>query len=68
MKELPQPSISRIVLLDLAKIADVGAGIAVIAISKALEKPSEVSPIRGTKSYYFQLKKGRILMKQAVKD
>jgi len=68
MKELPELSIQRIVLLDLAKIADIGAGIAVIAISKALEKPSEVSPTKGAKSYYFQLKKGRILMKQAIKD
>jgi len=41
MKELPELPILRTVILELARIADTGAGIAVIAINKALEKSSE---------------------------
>jgi len=42
MKELPEFPILRIVLLELARIADYVAGIAVMAINKALEKSSEI--------------------------
>jgi len=42
MKELPELPILRTVLLELARIATDGAGIAVIAINRALEKPSKI--------------------------
>jgi len=42
MKELPELPILRTVLLELARIADNGAGIAVIAINRALEKQSKI--------------------------
>ncbi len=40
MKELPESPILRTLVLEVASIADSGAGIAVIAINRALEKPS----------------------------
>ena len=43
--ELPEIPILRIVILELARIADTGAGIAVIAINKAVEKSSELCGI-----------------------
>jgi phosphate uptake regulator len=46
MKELPELPILRIVLLELARIADYVAGIAVMAINRALEKPSKISSVR----------------------
>jgi len=42
MKELPELPILRTVLLELARIATDGAGIAVIAINRALEKSSKI--------------------------
>jgi len=42
MKELPELPILMTVAWGLARIADNGAGIAVIAINRALEKPSKV--------------------------
>jgi phosphate uptake regulator len=42
MEELPESEILRTVVLDLRRIADNGAGIAVIAINRALEKPSKI--------------------------
>jgi len=41
MKELPESPILRTIVLEVVRIADNGAGIAVIAINRALEKPSE---------------------------
>jgi len=46
MKELPEMPILRTVVLELARIADTGSGIAVIAINKALEKSSKICSIR----------------------
>jgi len=45
MKELPELPILRTVLLELARIATDGAGIAVIAINRALEKPSKICSV-----------------------
>jgi len=45
MEELPESPILRTVVLDLTRIADNGAGIAVIAINRALEKPSKICSI-----------------------
>jgi len=45
MKELPELPILRTVLLELARIADNGAGIAVIAINRALEKASKICSV-----------------------
>jgi len=42
MKELPEMPVLRTVVLELATVADHGADIAVIAINKALEKPSKI--------------------------
>jgi len=42
MAELPESEILRTIVLDLRRIADNGAGIAVIAINRALEKPSKI--------------------------
>jgi phosphate uptake regulator len=42
MKELPEMPVLRTVVLELARVADTGAGIAVIAINKALERPSKI--------------------------
>jgi len=47
MKELPEFPILRTVVLELARIADNGAGIAVIAINRALEKPSKICSVSG---------------------
>ncbi len=46
MRDLPQMPILRRIVLELARIADTGAGIAVIAINKALEKSSKICSIR----------------------
>jgi len=46
LKALPEMPILRTVVLELAIIADTGAGIAVIAINKALEKSSKICSIR----------------------
>jgi len=46
MKELPESPILRTVFLELARIADNGAGIAVIAINKALEKPGKICSVK----------------------
>jgi len=50
MEELPESPILRTVVLDLTRIADNGAGIAVIAINRALEKPSKICSIRGSEA------------------
>jgi len=46
LKALPEMPILRTIVLELAIIADTGAGIAVIAINKALEKSSKICSIR----------------------
>ena len=46
MKELSEMPMLRTVVLELARIADTGSGIAVIAINKALEKSSKICSIR----------------------
>lgn len=46
MKELPETPSLRTVVLEVARIADTGAGIAVIAINKALEKSSKFCSLR----------------------
>ena len=46
MKQLPEAPVLRIIVLELATVADTGAGIAVIAINKALEKSSKICSIR----------------------
>jgi len=45
MEELPESPILRTVVLDLTRIADNGAGIAVIAINRALEKTSKICSV-----------------------
>ena len=45
MEELPNSPTLRTVVLDLTRIADNGAGIAVIAINRALEKTSKICAI-----------------------
>jgi phosphate uptake regulator len=45
MEEFPDYPVLRTVVLDLTRIADNGAGIAVIAINRALEKPSKICSI-----------------------
>jgi len=50
MKELPESPILRTVVLDLTRIADNGAGIAVIAINRALEKPSKICSVSGSEA------------------
>jgi phosphate uptake regulator len=45
LKELTELPILRTIILELARIADTGAGIAVIAINKALEKPSKICSV-----------------------
>lgn len=45
MEELPESPIMRRVVLELTRIADNGAGIAVIAINRSLEKPSKICAI-----------------------
>jgi len=45
MEELPESPIMRRVVLELTRIADNGAGIAVIAINRALEKPSKICTV-----------------------
>jgi len=47
MVELPESPILRTVVMDLTGIADNGAGIAVIAINRALEKTSKVCSVSG---------------------
>jgi len=51
MKELPESPILRTLVLEVARIADNGAGIAVIAINRALEKPSKYAQSIALKSY-----------------
>jgi phosphate uptake regulator len=46
MKESPDLPVLRTVILELARIADTGAGIAVIAINIALEKSSKICTLR----------------------
>lgn len=46
MKELPEIPHLRVVVWTLTRIADNGAGIAVMAINKALEKPSKICSCR----------------------
>jgi len=46
MKEIPESPILRTVFLELARIADNGAGIAVIAINKTLEKPGKICSVK----------------------
>jgi len=48
MEELPESPILRTVVLDLTRIADNGAGIAVIAINRALEKASKICAVATT--------------------
>ena len=55
MKELPELPILRAVLLELARIATDGAGIAVIAINKALEKPSKICSVRISEAIHAEL-------------
>jgi Na+/phosphate symporter len=50
MKVFPELPVLRTVVLELATIADTGAGIAVIAINKALEKSSKFCTLRPTLS------------------
>ena len=50
MRELPESPILRTVVLDLTRIADNGAGIAVIAINRALEKTSKICSIIGSEA------------------
>jgi len=50
MKELPESPILRTIVLDLTRIADNGAGIAVIAINRALEKPSKICSVSGSEA------------------
>ncbi len=50
MKELPESPILRTLVLEVANIADNGAGIAVIAINRALEKPSKYAQPSSLKS------------------
>ena len=50
MKELPEMPILRTIVLELARIADTGSGIAVIAINKALEKSSKICSIRAAQA------------------
>lgn len=45
MKELPESPILRTLVLEIARIADNGARIAVIAINRALEKPSKICSV-----------------------
>ena len=45
-KELPEFPILRTVLLELSRIAENGAGIAVIAVNRALEKPSKICSVK----------------------
>lgn len=45
LKELIELPILRTIILELARIADTGAGIAVIAINRALEKPSKICSV-----------------------
>jgi len=47
LKELSELPIMRTVVLELNRIADHGSSIAVIAINKALEKPSKICYTRG---------------------
>ncbi len=42
LEELPESPVLRRVILELTRIADNGAGIAVIAINRALEKPGRI--------------------------
>ncbi len=46
MKGFPELPVLRTVVLELARIADTGAGIAVIAINKALEKSSKICTLK----------------------
>jgi len=50
MKELSELPVLRTVVWELDRIADHGASIAVIAINKALEKPSKICYSRGSES------------------
>jgi len=50
MKELPESPILRTLVLEVVRIADNGAGIAVIAINRALEKPSKYAQSMPLKS------------------
>jgi len=47
MKEFPESPFLRTVVLDITRIADNGAGIAVIAINRALEKTSKICSVSG---------------------
>jgi len=48
LRELPELPILRTVVLELDRIADHGASIAVIAINKALEKPSKICSLKSS--------------------
>jgi len=50
LREVPELPILRTVILELNRIADHGASIAVIAINKALEKQSKICHGRGSES------------------
>ena len=50
MEELPELPILRTVVLELNRIADHGSSIAVVAINKALEKPSKICYSRSYES------------------
>lgn len=50
LKELPEMPILRTVVLELARVADTGGGIAVIAINKALEKSSRFCSFKEAES------------------
>jgi len=57
MNELAQLPLQRTVVMELNRIADHGASIAVIAINKALEKPTKICYSRGSeypKTYFSQ--------------
>jgi phosphate uptake regulator len=49
LKEIPELPILRTVVLELNRIADHGASVAVIAINKALEKPTQICYSRSSK-------------------
>ena len=50
LKEIPELPILRTVVIELNRIADHGSSVAVIAINKALEKPTKICYGRSLKS------------------